>query len=259
MNFYDELLAERTESTTYPQVTAPGLLNAVVKQIWEEKHPGMVKVEYLMGEKDKKISDWIRVMTNYGGDGYGNYWLPEIGSEVLVGFIHGNMNLPVVLGCLWNGKDQLPQDVASEKNETKTMMTKGGHSITFSEIEGKEKITVRTPKGMELLLDDEAEAIFVQDEKKENSLALDCKNGTMTLKAKKELSLMAGDQEVLKADANTVTLAGKTIQLDANQSLKLTGQSTEVSGSSVKIKSDGELGLQSSGVASLKGSMVKLN
>ena len=109
-----------------------------------------------------------------------HYWLPEIGTEVLVGFIHGNMNMPVVLGCLWNGKDQLPEGAATEKNETKTVMTKGGNKVTFTETEGKQKITVETPKGLTVLMDDENEAIFVQDKEKENSIHLDCKNGAMT-------------------------------------------------------------------------------
>ena len=62
MNFYDELLADKAEDKTFPEVTAPGLLNAIVKDIWDEEHQGMIKVEYLMGEKDKKTSDWVRVL-----------------------------------------------------------------------------------------------------------------------------------------------------------------------------------------------------
>lgn len=219
----------------------------------------MVKIEYLMGEKDKKTSDWVRVMTSYGGNGFGNYWLPEIGTEVLVGFIHGNMNMPVVLGCLWNGTDKLPEGVASEKNETKTMITKAGNKITFTETEGKQKITVNTPKGLEVLLDDEKEAICVQDKEKGNSLQIDCKNGSMALTAKKEISLTIGSKEVVKADANAVKITCGTVQLEAQQSLKMKGQSTSLTGTSVKVKADGELGLQASGMAQLKGSMVKVN
>jgi uncharacterized protein involved in type VI secretion and phage assembly len=259
LNFYDELLADKAEDKTFPEVTAPGLLNAIVKDIWDEEHQGMIKVEYLMGEKDKKTSDWVRVLTNYAGNGFGNYWLPEIGTEVLVGFIHGNMNMPVVLGCFWNGTDKIPEGVANEKNETKTVMTKGGHKITFTETEGKEKITVNTPKGLEMLLDDENEVISVQDEKKENSLAMDCKNGTVTVKAKKELSFMAGNKEVIKADSDTVKIACGAIQLEAQQTLKLKGQTASIQGTSVKMKADGEMGLQASGIAQLKGSMVKIN
>ncbi|MCI9174202.1 MAG: hypothetical protein HFH49_04530 [Lachnospiraceae bacterium] len=259
MNFYDELLSEKKDDKTYPEITAPGLLNAIVKDIWDEQHKGMIKVEYLMGEKDKKTSDWVRVMTNYGGDGFGNYWLPEIGTEVLVGFIHGSMNMPVVLGCLWNGKDQLPEGAAGEKNETKTVITKGGHKITFTETKDKEKITVNTPKGLEILLDDENEAVFVQDPKKENSIHLDCKNGAMKLTAKQEMSLTIGTKEVMKADADTIKLTSGTIQLDAQQTLKLSGQTTSVEGTSIKVKADGELGLQASGATQIKGSMVKIN
>lgn len=259
MNFYDELLSEQKDDKTYPEITAPGLLNAIVKEIWDEEHKGMIKVEYLMGEKNKKTSDWVRVMTSYGGNGFGNYWLPEIGSEVLVGFIHGNMNMPVVLGCLWNGKDKLPEGVATEKNETKTVITKGGHKITFSEVEKKEKITVTTPKELQILLDDENEAIFVQDKEKENSIHLDCKNGAIKLKAKKEISLTIGTKEVMNASSDTVKLTCGTVQLDAQQTLKLSGQTTSVKGTSVKVKADGELGLQASGMAQLKGSMVKIN
>ncbi|MBD5451180.1 MAG: hypothetical protein HDR25_00925 [Lachnospiraceae bacterium] len=259
MNFFDELLSEQKDDKTYPEITAPGLLNAIVKDIWDEQHKGMIKVEYLMGEKNKKTSDWVRVMTSYGGDGFGNYWLPEIGSEVLVGFIHGNMNMPVVLGCLWNGKDKFPEGAVDKKNETKTIMTKGGNKITFTETEGKEKITVTTPKKLEILLDDEKEAVLVQDKEKENSIHIDCKNGTMKLKAKKEISLSIGTKEVMSASSDTVKLACGTIQLDAQQTLKLTGQSASVKGTSVKVKADGELGLQASGMAQLKGSMVKIN
>ncbi len=259
MNFYDELLSEQKDDKTYPEITAPGLLNAIVKEIWDKEHVGMIKVEYMMGEKDKKTSDWVRVMTNYGGNGFGNYWLPEIGSEVLVGFIHGNMNMPVVLGCLWNGTDKQPEGAATEKNETKTIITKGGHKIIFSEVEKKEKITVTTPKELQIILDDEIEAILVQDKQKENSIQLDCKNGTMKLTAKKEISLSIGTKEVMNASSDTVKLTCGTVQLDAQQTLKLAGQTTSVTGTSVKLKADGELGLQASGMAQLKGSMVKIN
>lgn len=259
MNFYDELLTDKKEDKTYPEITAPGLLNAIVKDIWDERHKGMVKVEYLMGEKNKKTSDWVRVMTGYGGDGFGNYWLPEIGTEVLVGFIHGNMNMPVVLGCLWNGKDKLPEGVADEKNEKKAVITKGGHKITFTETKGKEKITVSTPKGLEILLDDEKETVHVQDKGKENNLTLDCKNGSLSLKVKKDFQLTIGTKEVMKIDANSIKFTSGTIQADAQQKIKLKGQTTSVQGTSVKVKADGELGLQASGVAQLKGSMVKIN
>ncbi len=253
------MLEKREENDTLPAVTAPGLLNAVVKENYDEKHKGMVKVEYIMGEKNKKTSDWVRVMTPYGGKGYGNYWLPEINTEVVVGFIHGNLNIPVVLGCLWNNEDQQPEKTVTEKNTVKTIMTKAGNKITFSEEEGKEKITIETPKSHQVILDDEKESITLQDKKGENSIVMDCSGGNITVTAKTALSFKIGSKEVWKADSNSETLTSGTIQLDASSSLKMKGNSTELSGTTVKVKSTGELGLQATGMTQIKGNMVKIN
>ncbi len=259
MNFYDELLESKKEHDTLPPVTAPGLLNAVVKEIWDEKHKGMVRVEYLLGEKDHKTSDWVRVMSPYGGKEYGNYWLPEIDTEVVVGFVQGNLNMPILLGCLWNDTDQHPKETVNEKNEVKTIMTRAGNKITFSDTKDKEKITVETPKKMELSIDDAAEMISIQDKEKKNCLQLNCKDGTVTITAKSDIKLKIGSKDVLSADSDTVKITAGTVQIDASQSLKLKGQTTDISGTSVKVKANGELGLEASGVARLKGSMVKIN
>lgn len=253
------MLEKREENDTLPPVTAPGLLNAIVKENYDEEHKGMVKVEYIMGEKDKKTSDWVRVMTPYGGSGYGNYWLPEIDTEVIVGFIHGNLNIPVVLGCLWNNTDQQPENTVDEKNTIKTIMTKAGNKITFSEEEEKEKITIETPKSLQVLLDDENELITLQDKDGNNSIVLDCSGGNITVTAATALSFKIGSKEVWKADSDSVTTTAGTVKLDASNTLTLKGGSATLSGTSVKVKSDGQLGLQGSGMTQIKGSTVKIN
>lgn len=259
MNFYDELLETKKENDTLPAITAPGLLNAVVKEIWDKDHPGMVKVEYLLGEKNHKTSDWVRVLTPYGGKEYGNYWLPEIDTEVIVGFIQGNLNMPVILGCLWNKTDAHPKNTVNEKNTEKTMITKAGNKILFSDEEKKEKITIQTPKETEITIDDEKQAVSIQDKEKKNCILLDCKGGNITVTAKTAIKLKVGSKEVFSTDGSTVTIAADTVSLNGKQSLKLKGQTANISGTSVKIKADGELGFQASGMAQLKGSMVKIN
>lgn len=259
MNFYDELLEEKEENTTFPPVTAPGLLNAVVKENYDEEHKGMVRVEYIMGEKDKKTSDWVRVMTPYGGSGYGNYWLPEIDTEVIVGFVQGNLNLPVVLGCMWNHTDQQPENVITEENTVKTMMTKAGTKITFSDESEKEKITIETPLSHQIVLDDEKKHISLQDKEGKNSILLDCDKGNVTVTAEKAISLKIGSKEVWKSDSNGVTITGNAVKLEASNGLNLKGQTTEIKGTSVNVKADGKMGLEASGMAQLKGSMVKIN
>ncbi len=141
----------------------------------------------------------------------------------------------------------------------KTIMTRAGNKITFSDTKDKEKITVETPKKMELSIDDAAEMISIQDKEKKNCLQLNCKDGTVTITAKSDIKLKIGSKDVLSADSDTVKITAGTVQIDASQSLKLKGQTTDISGTSVKVKANGELGLEASGVARLKGSMVKIN
>ncbi len=259
MNFYDELLETKKKNDTLSTVTAPGLLNAIVKDIWNEKHPGMVKIEYLLGEKDYKTSDWVRVMTPYAGTEYGNYWLPEIGTEVVVGFIQGNLNMPIILGCLWNQIDSHPKEAVNQENDIKTIMTKAGNKITFCDKKEKEKITIETPKNMNITIDDENELIVLQDKEKKNGVVVDGKEGNITVTAKTAIKLQIGNKEVLTADSNTVKITSGTVQLEGIQNLKLKGQTTDISGTNVKVKANGEMGLQSSGVAQIKGSIVKIN
>ena len=88
MDFFDELLKTEKEPSK-----APGLVSGIVLENYDEKYPGMVKVEYSAGETGKNKSGWIPVASFYAGKEHGAYFLPEIGSEVLVAFILGNWDI----------------------------------------------------------------------------------------------------------------------------------------------------------------------
>src|SRR5262249_21351820 len=85
-----------------------GVVEATVEQV--ENDPdgeGKVKLKFPFFD-DNTVSDWVRVRQLYAGSGYGAFFLPEKGTEVLVAFVHGDMRRPVVLGGLYNGKDKPP-------------------------------------------------------------------------------------------------------------------------------------------------------
>jgi type VI secretion system secreted protein VgrG len=74
---------------------------------------GRVKVKFFWdrrGTADENSSCWIRVAQPVGGTGGGFFWVPEVGDEVLVGFEHGDVNRPVVIGRLYNAADKPPPD-----------------------------------------------------------------------------------------------------------------------------------------------------
>ena len=64
----------------------------------------------------------------YAGDGYGSTWVPEVDTEVLVGFAHGDMRWPYVVGCLHSDTDAPPESRTSS-SDVKTLRTPGGSEL----------------------------------------------------------------------------------------------------------------------------------
>ena len=81
-----------------------GVAEALITQV---RNDGMVKVEYPWYDGQME-SEWCRVLQFFAGPDHGAFFIPKIGSEVLVAFIHGDMRLPVILGGLFNGQDHPP-------------------------------------------------------------------------------------------------------------------------------------------------------
>ncbi len=107
------------------------------------------------GGKDDRASMWVRVSNNYAGKDYGIQWIPRIGHEVLVTFIDGNPDLPLVTGRVYNDFNSAPLGPANKwQNIIKTI--KDNHLI-FDDEDGKERIDIRAEKDMETLVvnDDE--------------------------------------------------------------------------------------------------------
>ncbi len=72
-------------------------------------------------------TDWISVAQPHAGDDRGIFWMPEIDDEMVVGFLHGDFNKPVVLGAMWNGVAHAP----SRDPRERMIRSKNGHTIRF--------------------------------------------------------------------------------------------------------------------------------
>lgn len=112
----------------------------MVRFAWQD----VGKANYAMpaNEDERKKYPWIRIAQPYGGNMKGCYILPEIDEEVMVGFEHGNMEKPFVIGTLYHdssqdAQKQLPHgkwvetNDANKENEVKAFRTKKGHTIEF--------------------------------------------------------------------------------------------------------------------------------
>lgn len=243
-----------------------GITTGVVKENWDKKdkkYKGMVRVEFFLGETGKTLTEWIRVAQNYAGNGYGNYWLPEVGDEVILAFNLGDINSPYVIGSLWNdAKDKIPEGTVNEKNTIKRIKTKGGHEIIFEDEKDKEKIEIHTPGKLKISLEDEKKIIVIQDEKGENLFKMDCEKGAITVSSKK-ISFNAnkgGATLELDGEKKNATLKADKVTIEGTQGLELTSKSSlKAEGNMVELSGKGSFKINSSAMLELKGTMTKIN
>lgn len=257
----ESMILDQDPQGGMPAGSCQSIMTGIVKNNWDKEHPGQVQVELLMGEDGKTTTQWIRVMRPYCGNGFGEYFLPEINTEVVIGFLMGELSSPVILGCLWNQEDKLPAGKANEKNSVKSIRTKGGHEILLDETKDQEKIEIVTNGKLDVCLEDKEKRITIRDGESKNQILLDAKKGEITIMADKKIILKAGNEEMLTLDgsAKKASHTANSVEIKAKQTLKAEGQSTNLKGNMIEIKAQGTLKAETSGILQLKGSMCKIN
>ena len=131
----------RTPQTT-PKPVVQGSQSAVVvgqpgEEIFTDKY-GRVKVQFHWDREGKSNADsscWIRVSTLWAGKQWGMIHIPRIGQEVLVDFLEGDPDQPIIVGSVYNAEMMPPYTLPGEKTQSgiKTRSTLGGDSETFNE------------------------------------------------------------------------------------------------------------------------------
>ncbi len=173
---------------------------------------------------------WARIATLDAGENRGSFFRPEIGDEVIIGFINDDPNDAVVLGML-NSSTKPAPIVASDDNHEKGFVTRSEMKMIFND--DKISYTLETPKGKKIIVDEDADAVTLEDEHS-NRFTLN-KDG-ITMESSKDINIKA------KGDIN---MEGVNINVKASAQLKAEGSS----GSELK----------SGAVTVVKGSQVKIN
>ena len=133
MDIFSQLLTPADQSNR-----VYGMVVGVVTNNKDPDALGRVKVKFpWLSDTDE--SHWARVVTPMAGGGRGFYFLPEVDDEVLVGFEHGDVGLPYVLGSLWNGKDKPPEKNDDGKNNLRVIKSRSGHLIRLDDTDAKER------------------------------------------------------------------------------------------------------------------------
>jgi uncharacterized protein involved in type VI secretion and phage assembly len=227
MDLFDHLLAPAIEESRFF-----GVAIAVVTNNKDPDKLARVKVKFpWLSEQEE--SGWARIASPMAGNGRGFYVLPEVNDEVLVAFEHGLIDHPYVLGALWNGKDEPPENNDDGKNNRRIIKSRAGHIIRLDDTEHAEKIEIVAKGGKDTItIDAKANSITISSDK---DLTIESKNGAVKLRGQTvEIVSTSGAIKVDSKAALELKAAGALKQNGATAELKSNGQMT-IKGAVVNI------------------------
>ena len=132
---------------------------AEVVSVDDPENLDRVEIELLgrTGFRSQPGTLWARVAVPFAGRNHGAFMLPDVGSEVLVGFLQGDPRYPVVIGSLWNGRARSPETLGGRGDAVDrwSLVGKAGTRIAIEEpASGQPKISLTTPRGVTAELED---------------------------------------------------------------------------------------------------------
>jgi phage baseplate assembly protein V len=189
-----------------------GVVEGVVTEVNDtDGKEGRVKVQFPWFDNQME-TEWCRVRQFYAGNGYGAFFIPEVGDEVLVAFIHGDMRLPIILGGLYNGHDKPPSHRAADLDQ-KMVRTKGGHELLFDDTSGKQRVRLVTQGGHQVDFSDAEHKITLQSSSGQ-TLTVDDSARSITVQTNGgTITLQTGVATITIDGQGNVTLSGTNVAL----------------------------------------------
>jgi type VI secretion system secreted protein VgrG len=262
----------------------PGTQTAIVvgksgEEIWTDKY-GRIKVQFHWDQKgtnDENSSCFIRVAHGWAGKSWGQIFLPRIGQEVVVSFLEGDPDRPLITGSVYNAEQTVPYTLPDDqtKSTIKSNTSKGGggfNEMRFEDKKDSEEIFVQAQKDMNVIVNNnETRKVgFVKKDKGNQTIDI-YQDRTVTLdQGNDKLQIKTGNRTLLVDTGNdTYTVAGTrdvkvtkaethtnedaftqkvtkdyTLTIDGNLSITVKG--------TVTFKSTGDMTLQTSGALTAK-------
>ena len=244
---------------------------------------GRVKVQFhwdRQGQADDKTSCWMRVSSSWAGDRYGGIAIPRVGMEVLVTFLEGDPDQPLVTGCLYHKEHQVPYDLPANKTRTvfKTLSSPGGggyNELRIEDRKGAEQIYLHAQRDWDENIEhdqkirvgherhDTVEANSYSEFRAEEHLTV---AGDRKAEVKPDDHPTIGQSQHIKLGTAQLTNAGREIHLKAGQKMVIEAGielTLHAGGSFIKldpggITVSGPLARINAGGAPGKGSGVKI-
>ncbi|WP_277590093.1 type VI secretion system tip protein VgrG [Pseudomonas chlororaphis] len=217
---------------------------------------GRVKVQFHWdreGKADDKTSCWLRVSSSWAGDRYGALVIPRIGMEVLVTFLEGDPDQPLITGCLYHKEHPVPYALPANKTRTvfKSMSSPGGagyNELRIEDKKGAEQIFIHAQRDWDENIEHD-QKIRIGHERHD------------TVEKNSYTELKAEEHRITHADRKTETKADDHLTVGENQHIKLGTAQLTKAGQEIHLKAGAKMVIEAGSELTIKagGSFIKLD
>jgi type VI secretion system secreted protein VgrG len=229
-----------------------------------------------LGEKDENSSCRVRVSQSWAGKGWGAIFHPRIGQEVIVEFLEGDPDRPIVTGRVYNGEQTVPYTLPADKTKSgiKSRSTKEGQQDNFNEIrfddkKGSELVSIQAEKDLERLVKND-ETDKVQNNRTRDvganevirigeNLTVDVGKDKAVTVAENHSETIGSDQSLSVSGDRTRSVGGsETVDVGSDQSITIGGSLSQDVGDEMSVNVGSKLTLEAADQITLKTGSAKI-
>ncbi|EMI1450153.1 MULTISPECIES: type VI secretion system Vgr family protein [Proteus] len=221
---------------------------------------GAVKVHFhwdRRGSADHSASCWVRVAMGWSGNGYGFSAVPRIGTQVLVSYLNGDIDRPIITGCTYDGRNAPPIKFPENKTQTtfrsQTHKGEGFNELRFEDAGGKQEVFLHAQKDMNtrVLHDRTTHVLHDHVEVIENNQQMQVKGArtetidkdnsetvgqhkkitvgkTLSINVGEVIELRCGASVLRMDNGGHVTINGQEFKFEATGPVKITGKDIDL-------------------------------
>lgn len=201
------------------------------EEIWTDKY-GRIKVQFYWdrkGKKDEKSTCFIRVAQGWAGKGWGSIFIPRIGQEVVVTFLSGDPDRPLITGSVYNAEQTVPYALPDQQSKS-TILTRStkkgskGNELRFEDKKDSEELYMHAQKDMKVEVENDWTITVKHDR-------------TMSVKNNHKVTIEEGNESLTVSKGNRtveVTKGNEKYSVKGTRDLKVEGDESRVNKSSYK-------------------------
>lgn len=219
------------------------------EEIWTDAH-GRIKVQFhwdRVGVKDENSSCWVRVAQSWAGLGWGSLFLPRIGQEVVVSYVDGDPDRPLVTGCVYNAENTTPVTLPGMQTQStiKSRSSKqgaAGNEMRMEDKKDSEEFYIHAQKDMKVEIENDLSTKLIKGsethtlEKGDRTVDVQTGKETHNVKGTRTLTVTGNETHTNKADFKQAVTGNYELKVTGNLVIDVTGSISIKSGTTLQAE-----------------------